>query len=212
MFEKTRWETYGLIGIASLWAKWRDVFIEKLEIPLKTLSQLIVFYNNNKSNYYFLNAHSLPSTTYTKLHLILIIGPRDVILVIHMKKVRFSSLHICSGGETEKGAESGPKPWLIPIFFSITLSLHRDDEGVYRSLGSVCRVIILRDLFYIRNYYLSSALYFRIKSPFILVFSPIPLTKVGMDSASSSHLAASCPQIAYILCPQLHMVKPVDQI
>lgn len=110
MFEKTRWETYGLIGIAFLWAKWRDVFIEKLKIPLKTLSELIVFYNKNKSNYYLRNAHSLPSTTYTKLHLILIIAPRDVILVIHMKKVRFSSLHICSGGETEKGAESGPKP------------------------------------------------------------------------------------------------------
>ena len=64
-----------------------------------------------------------------------------------MKKIRFSSLDICPGGQTEKEAESGPKPVveLIPMFFFIILSLCRDDERVYRSLGYVCREIALRD-------------------------------------------------------------------
>ena len=112
----------------------------------KNSSELKVFNNNRSSSYYLLNAHSLPSTKCMRLHLILIIAPRDIILVLHVKTLRFSSLDIRPSGQTEEGAESGPKlvVELIPMFFFIILSLHRDDEGVSRSLGSVCGENVLR--------------------------------------------------------------------
>lgn len=79
-----------------------------------------------------MNAHSLPSTVYIGLHLILRIAPRDRCYPCSAYKrktiISSSAVNICSVSQSEEGAESGPKPVaeLLPMpFFALLYCLYK---------------------------------------------------------------------------------------
>lgn len=215
--KRIEWETYGLTGLVSLWAKWRDVLTEKLETPQKYSSDLKVFYNNS---YYLLNAHFLQSTIHTRLHLIFIIAPRDVIFVIQMKKTKVQLTAYLPrwpkwGGSRTRAPNSGWANTHVLLYF-IILSLSRMMKGYLRLLAlflermsqEICfipEIFPIRARCHVLEWEVPSSLSSH-QSLGLRVVGLSFFLPPGFPAAHRKHTFSGAE------CHKLQMVRPVDKI